>query len=134
MTAARLLFKKKKPFREISLYEPIYQFYICDLQINQREILLIGKSKGKLFRKLQWLNISVISSNRKVEHQFTSGFVELIDIRLTKKYVEIEFKDRKFEKSITAMISIDGNEKLRETIKRLIHQRGDSPGDLTASL
>jgi len=93
------IFKKKNRFN-ISVNSPIYNFNNCDIYLSKENILLIGKSN--LLGKTHQLNITIIFKDQN--HDKYPGFVRLKDLSISKTHIEIKFKDRNFDKPITAMI------------------------------
>jgi len=107
------LSKSKQFFPSSPFEDPLYTFNLCDIYINLKSILIIGKMKS--LGRINELNITVLNKNTT-----NSSKTILKDLRRTKTHLELEFKDSRFDKNIIAMIKIEKQYKIDEYLKNWI--------------
>ncbi|AFU69925.1 hypothetical protein P700755_003278 [Psychroflexus torquis ATCC 700755] len=106
------VFKKKNKF-DLDPYQTLYSFNNCDLILNDRNIVVIGKTK-------------ILGKNKPLTPTFFEfekngitlkpGHVKIEKIQEVSNVLEIEFTDRNYLEKMTLVLKRPGNE-LKEKIK-----------------
>lgn len=106
------VFKKKSMF-DFDAYETHYSFNNCDLVLNDRNIVIIGKMK--ILGKEKTLTPTVFEFvNNSTDYK--PGHVRIENIDEVDKDLEIEFSDVRFKNRMTLVIKkarIDLKEKIK---------------------
>ncbi len=107
------IFEKKKYFN-LSLYDTTYDYYNCDLILNEESFLVVGKIN--ILGKQKLLMPTIFEFNYK-NHNYKKRCVVIDSIEKRNSDLEIKFIDPNYKNKITLVIkriSTDLNEKILE--------------------
>lgn len=94
------VFKKKKKF-DLDPYDTLYSFNNCDLILNEKNIVVIGKTK--FLGKEKSLNPTIFEFDKNGT-EFKPRHVSIENIQDVGNDIEIEFTDYKYKDKITLVI------------------------------
>ncbi len=107
------MFKKKKKF-DLDPYETLYSFNSCDLILNDKNIVLIGKTK--FLGKEKSLTPTIFEFDKNGT-KFKPRHVSIENIQDVGNDIEIEFTDDKYKDKVTLVIK-RAEEELKEKIEK----------------
>ena len=107
------VFKKKQKF-DLDPYDPLYSFNNCDLILNDRNFVVIGKTKFLGEEKSLTPTIFEFDNNG---NEFKPRHVSIENIQDVGNDIEIEFTDNKYKDKITLVIK-RAEEELKEKIEK----------------
>ena len=93
-------FRRKWKF-ELDPYETLYSFYDCDMILNDRNIVIIGKMK--ILGKEKPLNPTIFEFEKTGE-DFKPRHVKIESINEVSSDLEIEFSDPKYKDNMILVI------------------------------
>lgn len=105
--------KKKSKF-DFDPYDTLYSFNNCDLILNDRNIVVIGKTK--FLGKEKSLTPTIFEFDKN-ETEFKPRHVSIENIQDVDNDIEIEFRDEKYQDKMTLVIK-RAEEELKEKIKK----------------
>lgn len=108
------VFKKKSKF-DLDPYETLYSFNNCDMILNDRNIVIIGKIKILGKEKPLTLTVFEFDSNRT---DFKPRHVRIENIHDIDNDLEIEYSDPKYKDKITLVIK-----RVKKELKEKIEKR-----------
>ena len=107
------LFKKKNKF-DLDQYQTLYSFNNCDLILNDRNIVVIGKTK--ILHKEKHLTPTIFEFEKNGT-EFRPRHVKIENIQEVGSDLEIEFSDNRYKDSMTLVIKSVESE-MKEKIKK----------------
>ncbi len=107
------MFKKKNKF-DFDPYDTLYSFNNCDLILNDRNIVVIGKTK--FLGKEKSLTPTIFEFDKNGT-EYKPRHVSIENIQDVDNDIEIEFRDEKYQDKMTLVIK-RAEEELKEEIKK----------------
>tara|TARA_R110000796_G_scaffold159169_4_gene275942 strand:- start:66817 stop:67275 length:459 start_codon:yes stop_codon:yes gene_type:complete len=107
------VFKKSKKF-DFDPYDTLYSFNNCDLILNDRNIVVIGKTK--FLGKEKYLTPTIFEFDKNGT-EFKPRHVSIENIQDVGNDIEIEFTDNKYKDKMTLVIKRT-EEELKEKIEK----------------